>query len=89
MVVEVSDRGPGIPDHQLDQVLEPFFRLQHDELNTPSGAGLGLTIALQLSQHVGGKLRLRDRDGGGLSAELLIPLADERREPQREANAKQ
>lgn len=54
----------------------------------PSGAGLGLTIELQLSQYVDGELRLRNRDGGGLYAELLIPLADERRE-QLEANAKQ
>lgn len=87
LVVEVSDRGPGIPDHQLDQVLQPFFRLQHDDHCTPSGAGLGLAIALQLSQHIGGKLRLQNRGGGGLSAELLIALADERRELQREVNA--
>lgn len=83
LVIEVLDRGPGIPDHLLDQVLQPFFRLRHDDLNTPSGAGLGLTIALQLSQYVGGKIRLRNREGGGLSAELLVPLADERREQQR------
>ncbi|SSW65246.1 Osmolarity sensor protein EnvZ [Achromobacter veterisilvae] len=70
--VFVLDRGPGIPEHELDAVLQPFYRLESSRNRDTGGTGLGLAIAQQLAVVVGAKLILSNRDGGGLSAELRL-----------------
>jgi signal transduction histidine kinase len=66
--VQVLDRGPGIPDDQLDRVLQPFVRLEDSRHRSTGGTGLGLAIASQLAQGLGGHLVLGPREGGGLAA---------------------
>ena len=73
LLIKVLDRGPGIPEDQLEAVLQPFFRLEQSRSRETGGTGLGLAIAHQHALAVGGVLTLRNRDGGGLSAELGIP----------------
>lgn len=68
----VLDRGPGIPEHELANVLQPFYRLEGSRNRDTGGTGLGLAIALQLAEVLGAKLVLSNRDGGGLSAELRM-----------------
>ena len=70
--VDVLDRGPGIPEDQLEQVLQPFTRLEPSRNRSTGGTGLGLAIALQLAQALGGRLRLSNREGGGLQATLTL-----------------
>jgi signal transduction histidine kinase len=70
----VQDRGPGIPQHELTAVLQPFYRLESSRSRETGGAGLGLAIAEQLAASLGATLSLRNRDGGGLQACLRIPL---------------
>lgn len=72
VLISVLDRGPGIPDDQLEAVLQPFFRLEHSRSRDTGGTGLGLAIAQQLAQATGGSLKLRNREGGGLAAEVRI-----------------
>jgi len=72
VVIAVQDRGPGIPDDQLDAVLQPFYRLERSRSRDTGGTGLGLAIAHQLAQAIGGSLRLANRQGGGLSAEIML-----------------
>ncbi|CAM5767085.1 Adaptive-response sensory-kinase SasA [Labrys miyagiensis] len=72
VVIRILDRGPGIPEHQLEAVLQPFFRLEQSRNRQTGGTGLGLAIAHQLAQAVGGSLRLRNREDGGLSAEVTL-----------------
>jgi len=69
----VMDRGAGIPEEQLDAVLQPFYRVEASRNRDTGGSGLGLAIAQQLAQALGGKLALRNREGGGLSAEVILP----------------
>ncbi len=71
--ISVSDRGPGIPEDQLQAVLAPFHRLESSRNRDTGGTGLGLAIAVQLAQSLGGTLQLRNRDGGGLQAVLQLP----------------
>ncbi|MGN6233502.1 MAG: sensor histidine kinase [Trinickia sp.] len=73
MCVAVCDRGPGIPDAQLDRVLEPFYRVEGSRNRDTGGAGLGLAIATQLTRAIGGGLRLANREGGGLAAVVTLP----------------
>lgn len=72
VVIEVLDRGPGIPEDQLDAVMQPFVRLEQSRNRGTGGTGLGLAIAQQLAQAIGGTLTLRNREGGGLSATISL-----------------
>lgn len=71
----VRDRGPGIPADQLEHVFEPFYRVESSRSRDTGGSGLGLAIALDAIQAHRGTLRLRNRDGGGLEASVVLPAA--------------
>jgi signal transduction histidine kinase len=71
--VKVMDRGPGIAEEQLAQVMEPFYRVENSRNRSTGGTGLGLAIAQQLAIAIGGSLKLSNREGGGLCAELKLP----------------
>lgn len=71
-LITVLDRGPGIPDDMLDAAMQPFFRLEQSRNRTTGGTGLGLAIAQQLAGVIGGSVRLYNRDGGGLAAEVIF-----------------
>lgn len=72
--IAVSDEGPGIPEHEQDRVLEPFYRLEHSRNRETGGAGLGLSIARDIAHAHGGRLVLRNLPGGrGLEATLILP----------------
>ena len=72
--IAVLDRGPGIPEDQLQAVLEPFYRLENSRNRETGGTGLGLAIAQQLAQALDAELVLSKREGGGLCAMLILPL---------------
>jgi two-component system, OmpR family, sensor histidine kinase KdpD len=79
--VQIIDRGPGISPADRARVCEPFERTVPNVTGsapaTPGGGvGLGLAIAGGLSQAIGATLNLRDTPGGGLTAELVLPLFD-------------
>ncbi|RUL77759.1 HAMP domain-containing histidine kinase [Dyella choica] len=73
LCMAVCDRGPGIPEDQLEQVLQPFYRLEGSRNRGTGGAGLGLAIAMQLTRAIGGGLELSNRPGGGLAAMITLP----------------
>lgn len=75
ITITVEDDGPGIPDEALEQVFEPFHRLDLSRNRRTGGVGLGLTIARQAAQEHGGTLTLSNRPGGGLRATILVPSA--------------
>ncbi|MGY4177735.1 signal transduction histidine kinase [Bradyrhizobium sp. USDA 4518] len=70
--IAVLDRGPGIPEDELDAVCQPFYRLEQSRNRDTGGTGLGLAIAQQLAQAIGGTLVLRNRVGGGIAVELTL-----------------
>ncbi|MEE1922627.1 HAMP domain-containing sensor histidine kinase [Pseudomonas sp. 148P] len=70
--IQVLDRGPGIPEEALGEVLKPFFRLENSRNRDTGGTGLGLAIAAQLAASLGGELKLSNREGGGLCAEVSL-----------------
>jgi len=74
IVIEVSDRGPGIAPEDVDRLLRPFSRGEAARTGV-SGAGLGLAIVERLLKHVGGSLRMLPREGGGLTARIELPKA--------------
>jgi len=72
--IKVMDRGPGIAEEELAQVMEPFYRVENSRNRSTGGTGLGLAIAQQLALALGGSLTLSNREGGGLCAELKLPM---------------
>ena len=73
--IRIQDEGPGIPEAELERVFEPFRRLESSRNRETGGTGLGLTIARGIAESHGGRLSLRNRDGGGLEACLVLPRA--------------
>jgi signal transduction histidine kinase len=73
-VICITDIGPGIPEDLLDRVFEPFFRAEPGRLQTIPGAGLGLAIAAEIVERVGGQLKVRNGANGGLIQEVVLPL---------------
>ncbi len=71
-VLEVLDRGPGIPAAEAERMLQPFTRL--DTARSGSGTGLGLAIVDRIARLHGGSVQLLPRDGGGLRARVELPL---------------
>jgi len=76
VLIEVMDRGPGIPADQVEQLKRPFTRLEAARTDV-SGAGLGLAIVERIARAHGGTLSLLPRAGGGLAARVVIPLGHE------------
>lgn len=72
IVITVMDCGPGIPEAMLEAAMQPFFRLEQSRNRETGGTGLGLAIAQQLAAAIGGSVRLYNREGGGLAAEVTI-----------------
>ncbi len=71
--IRVDDDGPGIPEERLEEVLDPFRRLETSRNRESGGAGLGLAIAHAVALAHGGRLVLSNRPGGGLRAALALP----------------
>ncbi|MNF09865.1 Sensor protein RstB [compost metagenome] len=68
--MQVLDNGPGIAEEELAEVFKPFYRVESSRNRSTGGTGLGLAIAQQLSQALGARLTLRNRESGGLCAQL-------------------
>jgi len=71
--VRICDRGPGIPEGELERVFEPFYRVEASRNRDTGGTGLGLSIARDIAQLHGGTLALANRTGGGVEAVLTLP----------------
>lgn len=73
VAIEVADDGPGIPETELANVMEPFVRLEASRNRETGGSGLGLTLARSAAQAHHGRLELENRPEGGLLARILLP----------------
>ena len=76
--IEVTDQGPGIPEKNLTQVFNKFFRLSRNE--EVSGTGLGLAISKGIVEAHGGKIWAENRPGGGSKIIFTVPLTVSERE---------
>lgn len=69
----VLDRGPGVPEEELDAIFGAFFRGSSSAAKA-DGHGLGLAIAQRVVLAHGGSIGAANRQGGGLVVEILLPL---------------
>jgi heavy metal sensor kinase len=69
--LRVLDSGEGVPDPHLARLFERFYR--PDGARTGGSAGLGLAIVASVAERHGGQVTARNKPGGGLAVELVLP----------------
>ena len=84
VLVEVSDRGFGLSEDELDRAFEKFSRGRHA---TVTGTGLGLYICRKIIDAHGGRIWASRRAGGGATVSFTLPLVDEASSPSATAPA--
>lgn len=75
--IHVRDSGPGIPEDQISQVKEPFYRIEKSRNKETGGYGLGLAIVEDIARYHGGSLQLSNHPSGGLVVVLSLPKSNQ------------
>lgn len=65
LMFSVTDTGVGIPDNQLQAIMEPFTQAHGQSVNDYGGTGIGLSLARRLVQSMEGRLSVESREGEG------------------------
>jgi len=73
--ISVKDTGSGIPADKLRQIFEPFFTTKAADAQGQGGTGLGLSLAKDVMESHGGRLRVESQPGVGTTFTLKFPLA--------------
>ncbi|MEH3101119.1 sensor histidine kinase [Sphingomonas adhaesiva] len=73
VAITVADHGPGIPPERLEDVFDPFTRLESSRNRDTGGIGLGLALARAIVREARGDITLANRAEGGLEARILLP----------------
>ncbi len=76
VLVEIADQGPGIPDNFKADIFERFKQVE-SEAHKHKGTGLGLPIAKQVVEAHGGRIGVKDNQGGGTIFWFTVPLEQE------------
>lgn len=75
-VVRIKDGGPGIPEEEMKNVFEPFYRIEASRSRETGGTGLGLTIARNIAEQHGGSISLLNLPEKGLEVTLTLPCVE-------------
>ena len=81
VVLEVSDRGPGIPKSEFSRIFEAFYRIGTEKTRTKRGTGLGLHLVAIQSESMGGEATVLTREGGGMTFRISFTTADNGKRP--------
>ena len=74
-VLQVDDRGPGVPVDLRERIFEPFYRLPGAS-EREGGVGLGLALVRSIAQRHGGSVVCGEHPGGGARFSLRLPLVE-------------
>ena len=74
LFIVVDDDGKGVPDHKLEHIFRPFYRVDEARARQTGGTGLGLTIVANAVQQHQGKVKAIKSELGGLRVEIRLPL---------------
>lgn len=74
VIIQIADRGPGVPEEALSRLFEPFYRPEAARGRTTGGSGLGLAITKRCIEACQGTITAQNREGGGLVITIVLPL---------------
>jgi two-component system sensor histidine kinase CpxA len=73
VAILIRDRGPGVPDRDLERIFEPFYRVAESRDRDTGGEGIGLAITAQVMKAHGGSARAANCQQGGFEVRLSLP----------------
>ena len=76
VLLEVADRGPGVPPSERERIFEAFYRVGSEETRTTTGTGLGLHLVRLHAETCGAKVSVENREGGGSLFRVAFRPAD-------------
>ena len=76
VIVEVTDKGPGMEATDIERAFEPFYRAERSRSTATGGVGLGLSIVQAVARSHQGTVSLRNAPAGGLIARVTLPLSE-------------
>jgi signal transduction histidine kinase/tetratricopeptide (TPR) repeat protein len=74
VILEVKDKGIGIPQDELDKIFEKFYQGKNALKQTVKGAGLGLTLVKHTVEAHGGRVSVKSKVGEGCTFSLIFPV---------------
>lgn len=74
--IEVKDSGIGIPSNELDKIFTLFYQVKDSESKKSIGTGLGLNLTKELTQIIGGQIKVESEQGKGSSFTVTIPYSE-------------
>jgi two-component system sensor histidine kinase VicK len=75
LVIDVTDRGPGIPEQELPHIFERYHRSDRSHFRKHGGSGLGLAIAKSIVEAHGGRIEVVSRVGNGTRMSVYLPMS--------------
>jgi two-component system sensor histidine kinase CpxA len=76
VLITVADCGPGVPEAELAQIFDPFYRLDSSRDASTGGVGLGLAIVKTCIESCRGTVTCRNRQPSGLEVALRLQSAN-------------
>jgi two-component system sensor histidine kinase CpxA len=74
ILISIRDRGPGVPEAELERIFEPFYRVAEARDRDSGGEGIGLAITAQVMKGHGGGAAAANRPSGGFEVRLSLPI---------------
>lgn len=75
--IRVADDGPGVPEKELKDIFNSFYRGDQSRTNPGNGSGLGLAVVRQIVEGHGGRVWAENGSGGGLVIAFWLPVCEE------------
>ncbi len=73
--IEIKDKGPGVPEEQLETIFNPFYRVDTSRTKKTGGYGLGLAIAARAVALHHGTIIAKNNSDGGLMVQITLPVS--------------
>ncbi|HEX5974426.1 MAG TPA: ATP-binding protein [Rubrobacteraceae bacterium] len=83
-VISVTDRGCGIPESEIPHIFDRFYRAQGS--SRADGTGLGLALAREIMDHLGGNIQVQSYPGAGSTFSVALPLTADSRDGSRSSS---
>ena len=83
-VISVTDRGCGIPESEIPHIFDRFYRAQGS--SRADGTGLGLALAREIMDHLGGNIQVQSHPGAGSTFSVALPLTVDSRDGSRSSS---